>query len=69
MRQFTHLVYYYLKDLNQVHFACRGLPYGEMDQTFFIDDEFNKAFQNPKWSGLFLEPFRDMNYLKTMCNG
>jgi hypothetical protein len=24
----------------------------------FIDDELNKALQNPKWNGLFLEPFR-----------
>jgi hypothetical protein len=24
----------------------------------FIDDEPNKALQNPKWNGLFLEPFR-----------
>jgi hypothetical protein len=32
--------------------------YGDMDQTLFIDDEPSKAFRNPKWSGLFLEPFR-----------
>jgi hypothetical protein len=24
----------------------------------FIDDELSKAFQNPKWSELFLEPFK-----------
>jgi hypothetical protein len=24
----------------------------------FIDDEPSKAFQNPKWNRLFLEPFR-----------
>jgi hypothetical protein len=24
----------------------------------FIDDEPSKALQNPKWNGLFLEPFR-----------
>jgi hypothetical protein len=24
----------------------------------FIDDEPSKALQNPKWSGLFLKPFR-----------
>jgi hypothetical protein len=24
----------------------------------FIDDEPNKALQNPKWSELFLEPFK-----------
>jgi hypothetical protein len=49
--------------------SCSGLPYGDMDQTLLIDDEFSKALRNPKWSGLFLEPFRDMNYPKTMCNG
>jgi len=51
---FTHLVYYYLKDLNWVHLACRGLPYGDKNQTLFIDDEPNKALRNPKWSKLFL---------------
>jgi hypothetical protein len=29
-----------------------------MDQTLFIDDEPSKAFRNPKWNGLFSEPFR-----------
>jgi hypothetical protein len=24
----------------------------------FIDDEPSKALQNPKWNGLFLEPFK-----------
>jgi hypothetical protein len=56
--QFTHFVYYYLKDLDQVHFACRGLPYGDKNQTLFINDESSKALQNPKWSGLFLKPFK-----------
>ncbi len=51
-------IYYYLKDLDRVHLACKGLPYGDRDQTLFIDDEPNKAFQNPKWNGLFLEPFK-----------
>jgi hypothetical protein len=55
---FTHLVYYYLKDLDRVHLACKGLLYGDKDQTVLIDDEPNKAFQNPKWSKLFLEPFK-----------
>jgi len=32
--------------------------YGHMDQTLFIDEELNKAFQNPIWSGLFFEPFK-----------
>jgi hypothetical protein len=47
-----------LKDLDQFYLACRGLHYGDKDQTLFIDDEPSKALQNPKWSGLFLEPFR-----------
>jgi hypothetical protein len=46
-----------LKDLDQVHLACKGLPYGDKDQIVFIDDEPSKALQNPKWNGLFLEPF------------
>jgi hypothetical protein len=46
--QFTHLIYYYLKDLDQVHLACRGLSYGHGDQTLFIDDEPSKALRNPK---------------------
>jgi len=58
-----------LKDLDQVHFACKGLPYGDRDQTLLIDDEPNKAFQNPKWSGLFLEPFRGCELSKKRCNG
>jgi hypothetical protein len=57
MSQFTRLVYYYLKDLDRAQFACKGLPYVDKDQTLFIDDEPSKAFQNPKWSGFFLEPF------------
>jgi hypothetical protein len=32
--------------------------YGHMDQTLFIDEKLNKVFQNPKWNGLFLEPFK-----------
>ncbi len=43
MSQFTHLVYYYLKDLDRVHLACRGLFYGDRDQTLLIDDGPNKA--------------------------
>ncbi len=42
--QLTRLVYYYLKDLDRTHFACKGLPYGDKDQTLFIDDEPSKAF-------------------------
>ncbi len=64
MGQFTHSVYYYLKDLDQVHLACRCLPHGYMDQTLLIDDEPNKAFRSPKWSRLFLEPFRGQNLSK-----
>jgi hypothetical protein len=56
--QLTRSIYYYLKDLDRIHLACKGFPYGDRDQTLFIDDEPNKAFQNPKWNGLFLEPFR-----------
>jgi hypothetical protein len=41
--QLTHLVYYYLRDLDQIQFACQGLPYGDRDQTLFIDDESSKA--------------------------
>jgi hypothetical protein len=44
--------------MDRVHLACRGLPYGDRDQTLFIDDECSKALQNPKWNGLFLEPFK-----------
>jgi hypothetical protein len=58
MSQLTHLVYYYLKDLDRVHLACRGLFYGDRDQTLLIDDGPNKALWNPKWNELFLEPFR-----------
>jgi hypothetical protein len=41
--QLTRSIYCYLKDLDRVHLACRGLPYGHMDQTLFIDDEPSKA--------------------------
>jgi hypothetical protein len=41
--QLTHIVYCYLKDLDRVHLACRGLPYGDRDQTLLIDDEPSKA--------------------------
>jgi len=33
MNQLTSSIYYYLKDLDQVHLACRGLFYGDRDQT------------------------------------
>ncbi len=55
---------YYLKDLDQVHLACRGLLYGDRDQTLFINDELSKALQNLKWSRLFLEPFKGCELLK-----
>jgi len=42
--QLTHSIYFYLKDLDQVHFAHKGLPCGDRDQTLFIDDELSKAF-------------------------
>jgi hypothetical protein len=44
MGQLICSIYYYLKDLDQVHFVCKSLPYGENDQTLLIDDEPNKAF-------------------------
>jgi len=50
--------HYYLKDLKCVYHGCHGLPYGKEDQTLFINDEFNKALRNSKWSGIFLESFR-----------
>jgi hypothetical protein len=50
--------HYYLKDLKYVYYACCGKDYGKEDQTLLIDDEPNKAFQNLKWIGLFLESFR-----------
>jgi hypothetical protein len=58
MGQLIHSIYYYLKDLDQVHFVCKGFLYGDRDQTLFIDDEPSKALQNPKWIRLFLEPFK-----------
>jgi hypothetical protein len=62
--QLTHSIYYYLKDLDQVHFTCKGLPYGDRDQTLFIDDELSKALRNLKWNGLFLEPLRGCELFK-----
>jgi hypothetical protein len=29
--------HYYLKDLKQVYYGCRGLPYGKEDQTLLIN--------------------------------
>ncbi len=58
-----------LKDLDRIHLACKGLPYGDKDQTLFIDDEPSKAFQNPKWNGLTLNHFEDVKYPKAKCNG
>jgi hypothetical protein len=60
--------YYYLKDLNHVYYACRGLPYGKEDQTLLINNEPNKAFRNPKWSGLFLESLRGSCCQRKRCN-
>jgi len=37
-----------------MYYNRHGLPYGKEDQTLLIDDELNKAFQNSKWSGFFL---------------
>jgi hypothetical protein len=46
--------HYYLKDLKWMYYVCRGLClYGLEDQTLLIDDEPNKAFQNPKWIYFF----------------
>jgi hypothetical protein len=41
-----------------VYFNYHGLLHGKEDQTLSIDDEPNKAFQNLKWNGFFLESFR-----------
>jgi hypothetical protein len=35
-----------------------------MDQTLFIDNEPSKAFLNPKWNELFLEPFKGRELFK-----
>jgi hypothetical protein len=51
--------HYYLKDLKWVYYPCHGLPYGKKHQTLLTDDEPNKVFQNPKWSGLFLNSFKE----------
>jgi hypothetical protein len=64
MNQLTRSIYYYLKGLDQVHLACKGLFYGDRDQTLFIDDGPGKALQNLKWSGLFLEPFKGCDLFK-----
>jgi hypothetical protein len=56
--QLTHSVYYYLKDLDRIHLACKGLTYGDRDQTLVINHEPSKALWNPKWNWLFLEPFK-----------
>jgi hypothetical protein len=58
MGQSTHINYYYINDLDRIHFACKGLPYEDKDQKLLIDDEPNKAIQNPKWNGFFHESFR-----------
>jgi hypothetical protein len=44
---------YCLKDLTKVYFACHGMLYGKELQTLFIDDEPNRALQNPKWNRFF----------------
>jgi hypothetical protein len=41
-----------------MYYNCCGLPYRKEDQTLLIYDEPSKAFQNMKWSGLFLESFK-----------
>jgi hypothetical protein len=50
--------HYYLKDLKFVYYGCHKLPYWKEDQTLLINDEPNKVFQNPNWSGLFFESFK-----------
>jgi hypothetical protein len=65
MGQLTRSIYYYLKDLDQVHLAYTSLFFEDRDQTLLVDDELNKALQNPKWSGLFLEPFKGHELSKT----
>jgi hypothetical protein len=47
-----------LKHLKRVYYGCCGLLYGKEDQTLLINDEPNKTFWNPKWSGFFLELFK-----------
>ncbi len=69
MGQLTCSIYYYLKDSDQVHLTCRGLLYGDMDQTLLIDDEPSKALQNPKWNEHLFEQFRGFELSKKRCNG
>jgi hypothetical protein len=44
--------------MDWVHLDYKDLPYADKDQTLLIDDEPSEAFQNPKWNGLFFEPFK-----------
>jgi hypothetical protein len=55
--------HYYLRDLKHVYYGCCGFPYGQEDQTLFINDEPNKVFQNSKWSG-FLKIIQGTNVVK-----
>jgi hypothetical protein len=43
LAQFVARNFYCLKDLSCVYSACRGLPYGEENQTLLINDELSKA--------------------------
>jgi hypothetical protein len=45
-----------------MYYTCRGLPYGKEHQTLLIDDEPNKVLWNPKWSGLFLNSFKEQMF-------
>jgi hypothetical protein len=56
--EITPKSYYYIKDLQQIYYAYRGLLYGKEDQTLLIHDEPSKVLWNPMWSGFFLESFK-----------
>jgi len=69
MGQLTLSIYYYLKDLDQVHFACRGLLYGDMIKHYSLMMSLAKPFEIQIRVDFSLNHLEDMSYLKTRYNG
>jgi hypothetical protein len=69
MGQLTLSIYYYLKDLDQVHFACRGLPYGDKIKHYSSMMRLAKPFEIQIQVDFSLSHSKGVGYLKTRCNG
>jgi hypothetical protein len=58
----THFVYYYLKDLNWIHLAWRGLLYGDRVKHYSLMMNLTRPFEIQNGGNFSLSHSKDVNY-------